>query len=337
MSMQFQDYYEVLGVSRNATSDEIKRAYRKLARKYHPDVNKDKSAEAKLKQLSEAGEVLKDPDKRKLYDMYGQNWQQGKDQASAFRQGRRSGTQSRQGFSGSYRFKGDEFGQSDEYSDIFRDLFGEAGRGGGRHDSDFYREDGRATEAEITVSLTDVFHGATRNLSMQSYGAGPDGQLRPVTKTLQVKIPKGVTDGSVIRLAGQGERGYGFSRPGDLLLRIRIAPDPRFKVAGHDLHSIVAVSPWEVVLGARVPVQTVDGTVDLTIPKGSQNGKRFRLRGKGLPKRSGGAGDLMVELEVRLPEHVSDEEERIFAEMAKASKFDPRQNQGQRAADRGGE
>lgn len=335
--MQFQDYYEVLGVSRNATSDEIKRAYRKLARKYHPDVNKDKSAEAKFKQLSEAGEVLKDPEKRKLYDKYGQNWQQGNEQASTFSRARRSGAQGRQGFSGSYRFKGDEFGQSDEYSDIFRDLFGEEGRGGGRYGSDVHREDGRATEAEITVSLADVFHGATRNLSMQSYASGPDGHLRPVTKTLQVKIPKGITDGSVIRLAGQGEQGYGLGRPGDLLLRIRISPDPRFKVAGHDLHTIVAVSPWEVVLGARIPVQTVDGTVDLTIPRGSQNGKRFRLRGKGLPKRSGGAGDLLVELEVRLPDHASEEEERIFTEMAKASKFNPRQNQNQRAADRDGE
>lgn len=332
--MAFQDYYEVLGVAKDATSDDIKRAYRKLARKYHPDVNKDKGAEAKFKQISEASEVLKDPEKRKQYDLYGRNWQQGKEQASTSRRGYRSGPFGRQGFSGTYRFKGDEFGRTDEYSDILRDLFGDVGGGGGTDGSAFYHEDGRATEAEITVSLAEVFHGATRNLNVQSYVAGPDGQVRPVTRTLQVKIPKGVTDGSVIRLAGQGEQGFGRGRPGDLLLRIKIAPDPRFKVIEHDLHTIIAVTPWEVVLGARVPVQTVDGTVELTIPRGSQNGKKFRLRGKGLPKRSGIPGDLLVELEVRLPDRITSDEERIFAEMAKKSRFNPRENHGQKAGGR---
>ena len=329
--MQFQDYYEVLGVSKNATAEEIKRAYRKLARKFHPDVNKDKGAEAKFKQLNEACEVLKDPKKRKQYDLYGQNWQQEKQQTSSYRRSNRRAAQDYGGFSGSDGFAGGGFGQGGDFNDIFRNLFGEAERGGGRPGSNYYDEDGRASEAEITVSLAEVYHGATRHVSLQSYKTGKDGQLQPVTRTLQVKIPKGVTDGSVIRLAGQGEQGVGYGKRGDLLLRIKIAPDARFKLVGHDLHTVVAVAPWEAVLGARVPILTVDGTVELTIPKGSQNGKKFRLRGKGLPKREGSGGDLMVELEVRLPVEITSEEEQIFMEMAKKSTFNPRESQSQHA------
>lgn len=330
--MQAHDYYKILGVSKNASAAEVQRAFRKLARKYHPDVNKDKDAEEKFKELNEACEVLKDPEKRKLYDTYGKNWQQEKDRrpTNSWRSG--AGAAGNQESSRPFHFKGDQFGESDDFSEILENMIRQGKTGHSRRGSSGYDSAGRSTEAAITVSLSEVFHGSSRTLTMQSYEVGNDGRLQPVTRTLQVKIPKGVTDGATIRLAGQGEQSRGYGSAGDLLLRINIAPDPRFKVDGHDLHTVVAVSPWEAVLGAGIPVQTMDGTVTLSVPKGSQNGGKLRLRGKGLPKRSDDAGDIIVQLEVRLPEHMTIEEERLFLEMAEKSKFNPRDGQKQRAA-----
>ena len=329
--MKAQNYYEILGLRKDASDDQIQRAYRKLARKYHPDVSKDKDADKKFKELNEAREVLKDPEKRKLYDTYGANWQQEKDRPrSQYRYGGRAEPGSG-GHSQSFHFTGNDFGESADFNDILENLFRQ-GVGDqssyGRHN---YDSSGKATEAEITVTLSEVFHGAARTLTLQSYDLGPDGKMQPVARTLQVKIPKGITDGAVIRLAGQGERGGGRGKAGDLLLRIRIAVDSRFKADGHDLYTVVAVSPWEAILGAGIPVQTMDGTVTLSVPRGSQNGRKLRLRGKGLPKRNGSAGDIIVELEVRIPDHISGEEERLFMEMAKSSKFNPRAKQNQRA------
>jgi curved DNA-binding protein len=331
--MKSNDYYEILGVSKNATDDEIQRAYRKMARKYHPDVNKDKDADKRFKELGEARDVLKDPEKRKLYDLYGRNWQQERDRPPPHYRSSKVET-GRGGFSKSFRFGNENFGESADFDDILESLF-EKSRGdkAGRVPPG-YAEAGRASEVEITISLADVFHGASKNLTLQSYELGSDGKMRPVTKTLQVKIPKGITDGAVIRLAGQGEKGRERGSAGDLLLRIHIAPDARFRTDGHDLYTVVAVSPWEAVLGAGIPVQTMEGTVTLSVPSGSQNGRRLRLRGKGLPTRSGSAGDIIVELEVRLPDHLTGEEERLFLAMAKASKFNPRLKTVQRAGSR---
>jgi curved DNA-binding protein len=167
---------------------------------------------------------------------------------------------------------------------------------------------------------------------LQTFAMEENGQLRPVTKTLQVKIPKGVTNGSVIRLAGQGETGSGQAKAGDLLLRITIAPDDRFRVEGHDLHTVVAVSPWEAALGAKIPVHTVDGAVTLAIPKGSQNGRKLRLRGKGIPQQSGVGGDIIVELAICVPAQLSPEEEKLFIELAKVSRFSPRSDIRQHCA-----
>ncbi len=329
--MKARNYYEILGVAQDASEDEIQRAYRKLARKFHPDVSKDKDAERKFKELSEAREVLKDPEKRKLYDTYGANWQQLRDQPHRqYRYDNKKKTDS-SGYSRSFHFSGDDFNQSADFDDIFENLFGQGGAGPGRYQNPKHDAEGRTKEAEITVSLNEVFHGSTRTLTLQSYGLSEAGRMQPVTRKLQVKIPKGITDGGVIRLAGQGEPGSGRGGAGDLLLRIRIAADQRFKVDGHDLYTIVAVSPWEAVLGISIPVQTMDGTVNLSVPKGSQNGSKLRLRGKGLPTPNGAAGDIIVELEVRLPEHITAEEERLFQEMAKISKFSPRSKKVQRA------
>jgi curved DNA-binding protein len=329
--MKAKNYYEILGVSKDASDDQIQRAYRKLARKYHPDVSKDKDADKKFKELSEAREVLKDPEKRKLYDTYGANWQQEKDRPrSQHRYGGQAAPGSG-GYSRSFHFAGNDFGESTDFDEILENLFRQSGgdqRSYGRHNND---SPGTTTEAEITVTLSEVFHGAGRTLTLQSYELGPDGKMQPVTRTLQVKIPKGITDGAVIRLAGQGERGGGRGKAGDLLLRIRIAADNRFNADGHDLYTVVAVSPWEALLGGGIPIETMDGTVTLSVPRGSQNGRKLRLRGKGLPKRNGSAGDIIVELEIQIPDHITGEEERLFMEMAKISKFNPRAKKTQRA------
>lgn len=331
--MPGHDYYKILGIAKNASADEIQRAFRKLARKYHPDVNNEKDAEEKFKELNEACEVLKDPEKRKLYDAYGRNWQQEKNRRPSDPWRTRADEARGQGRSQSFHYRNESFGESDDFSEILENMIRQGKTGHTRHGSSGYDSAGRSTEAEITVSLSEVFHGAPRTLTMQSYEIGSDGRLQPVTRTFQVKIPKGITDGATIRLAGQGEQGRGYgSSAGDLLLRIHIAPDPRFRVEGYDLHTVVAVSPWEAVLGAGIPVQTMDGTVTLSIPKGSQNGGKLRLRGKGLPNRSDGAGDIIVQLEVRLPERMTVEEERLFVEMAERSRFNPREWHKQKAA-----
>lgn len=323
--MEFHDYYKTLGVSKDATQEEIQRAYRKLARKLHPDVNKSKDAEEKFKEINEANEVLKDPEKRKRYDTYGHNWQAGTAEPPPEWQGTRFNRgPGPQGFSRTFSFGGnDDFEEQGDYSDFFNTLFGN-GPGGRQGTTHHFDMPGRSHEAEITVSLHDVFHGASKEISLQTFALESNGHMRPITKTLQVKIPKGVTNGSVIRLAGQGETGSGQAKAGDLLLRINIAPDARFRVEGHDLHTVVAVSPWEAALGAKIPVHTVDGAVTLAIPKGSQNGRKLRLRGKGIPKPHGIGGDIIVELKICVPAQLSPEEEKLFIELAKVSRFSPR-------------
>lgn len=331
--MEYVDYYQILGVPRNATQEEIQRAYRKRARKYHPDVNKDKHAEAEFKKINEANEVLKDPEKRKLYDTYGKDWQNGAQYNNAsnwehmFRQGSGNTEGTR-----TFRFGSDgSFGETSGFSDFFHSLFGQDF---GRQQKGWRNFDrpGRSHEADITVTLREVITGAGKTISLQSYEQDAAGQAHPTSRTFQVKIPQGVTDGSVIRLPGQGEKGSGKGTSGDLLLRIHIAPDSRFKVDGHDLHTTLIVTPWEAALGAKVDVQTVDASVSLTIPKGSQNGRKLRIRGKGLPKKSGQAGDIIVELQINVPTTLSKEEEQLLKELAAKSRFNPRVKKGQKAS-----
>jgi curved DNA-binding protein len=330
--MEYQDYYKILGISKNASQDEIHRTFRKLARKYHPDVNKDKSSEEKFKKINEAHEVLKDPEKRRLYDAYGKDWQHGGRQQH-FWQDNFSRSTGPKGHRKTFRFGGDgSFGETGDFSEFFNSLFGQ-GFAHRQQEAGFSADDmpGMNQEAELTVSLSDVYHGATKTLTFQTYDTDNSGQIRPTTRTLQVKIPRGMTDGGVIRLSGQGQKSQYSETPGDLLLRISIAPDIRFRIDGHDLHTVVPISPWEAALGTKIPVQTIDGSVSLTVPKGSQNGKRLRLRGKGLPRREENPGDIIVELELRMPEHVNDELEKLFREMAKKSDFNPRETSTQRA------
>ena len=335
------DYYEVLGVSRSATQDEIKQAYRKLARKFHPDLNSgDKASEEKFKQLQLAYEVLSNAEDRKLYDQYGENWRAVKAGAgvpppeSGGRQTTWGTGPSSKGFDfNDFEFGGFRSGTSG--FDIFEEIFS---RGTGRSRAS---ERGRDVEAELDLSLEDAHKGGRHSLQMQTAETCPtcggtgvkDNQVCPTCggvgqvvrpKTIEVNIPAGVRDGSTVRLAGQGGAGSNGSPAGDLYLHIRLRPHPLFSVHGDDLEVELPIAPWEAVLGAKVTVPTIDGRVELTVPRGAKNGQRLRLRGQGLNKRKGGRGDEYVRLKIEVPREVRDEEKRLFDELRRVSRFNPR-------------
>jgi curved DNA-binding protein len=321
MPVAFRDYYDVLGVDRGASADDIRRAYRKLARQYHPDVNKDPGAEDRFKEVSEAYEVLRDPEKRERYDRLGANWKAGDDVsgASGFRdfgeQGGYGGFRQQGGFGqqGGFRDVRVDFGGG-EFSDFFEGLFG--GRAGGRRTAgagfDGFTRRGADQEVELELSLEEAARGGRRKISLA------DG------RQYEVNIPPGVRDGQRIRLAGEGGRGAGDGPSGDMFLRVRIRPHPRFRVEGRDLYVDVPVTPWEAALGAEVEVPTLDGTTRVKVPPGSSTGRKLRLRGQGLPGPRGGHGDLYATIKVEVPKKLTNEERRLFEELAKASKFDPR-------------
>ena len=338
MAVKTRDYYEVLGVGRGASDDDIKTAYRKLARKHHPDLNPgDKAAEERFKELQEAYDVLSDAEKRKLYDRHGENWrvagQGGGTPPPGWEraQGGGGGPQA-----GGFDFSGFDFGGGAGGFD-FEDLFGRVGRGGGRRTSR-----GSDVEAELELSLEEAHRGGRRTLQMQATETCPTCQGTGVTsddktcptcggagqvlrpKTVKVNIPAGVRDGQTLRLAGQGGAGANGAPAGDLYLRIRLRPHPVFNVRGDDLEVELPVAPWEAVLGAKVEVPTIDGKAEVTIPAGAQSGQRLRLRGQGLNKRKGGRGDEYVRLKIVVPKEPSDEERRLFEELKRVSHFNPR-------------
>ena len=312
MPVAFQDYYEALGVSRDADEDEIRQAYRRLARQYHPDVNKEPGADDRFKQISEAYEVLRDPEKRARYDRLGANWRAGQDVSGAagFQEASRAGD----GF-GDVRveFGGGDFGSGD-FSDFFEDLFGR-GRGAAGRGSGFggFSAKGSDLEAVLELTLEEAASGGKRWLSLG------DG------RSVEVDIPKGVRDGQRIRLAGEGGPGVGGGPPGDLFLRVRLKPHSRFRVEGRDLYVDLAVSPWEAALGAEIPVPTLQGRARVKVPAGSSSGRRLRLRGQGLPG-SGGApgGDLYAVVTIAVPKKLTRRERELFEQLASVSKFDPR-------------
>ncbi|MCX5662375.1 MAG: J domain-containing protein [Planctomycetota bacterium] len=326
--MKYEDYYKVLGVVRTASQKEIQQAYRKLARQFHPDINKAKDAEARFKQVNEANEVLGDPEKRKKYDELGADWQSGQEfrpppgWAGQGGQGGRPRTRGGAHADGQgFHFEGGNF--SDFFEQMFggrggnasaRDIFGNMGGGMGGQPGD---DEGHTQESELPISLEDAYHGATKGITLRDPADGS-------TRNLQVKIPAGATDGTVIRLAGQGGRSHPGGPAGDLRLKLRLAAHDRFKVEGHDLVLTLNISPWEAALGAKVSVATLDGSVTLTLPPGSQSGQRLRLKERGLPQRGGARGDLYAVLRVAVPKPLSDVERRLFEELQKESKFDPR-------------
>jgi curved DNA-binding protein len=312
--MRFKDYYQVMGVPRTASQDEIKRAYRKLARKYHPDVSKEPDAEAKFKELQEAHEVLKDPEKRAAYDQLGADWRQGQD----FRPPPDWG----QDFEFSPRDAGPAAGA--EFSDFFSELFGARspfGRTAGARGARGFAASGQDHVARIEIDLEDAFRGGTRTLELRSPELTPDGHVTVRPRTLRVSIPAGVTEGQQIRLAGQGSPGIGGGAPGDLLLEISIRPHPRFRLEGRDVTVSLPVAPWEAGLGEAVAVPTLGGAVEMRLPVGARAGQKLRLRGRGLPGQP--PGDQYVLLKVVLPPD-SPRARQLFEQMKREVPFDPR-------------
>ena len=311
MAVQFRDYYETLGVSKTASEDEIKSAFRKLARKYHPDVAKDKKeAEEKFKQINEAYEVLSDPEKRRKYDQLGENWNQpgGFQPPPQWGGGQSGGYRWGSGENGGVEF---EFGGTG-FSDFFEAFFG-GGRGrsafGGFGQRGTMAERGNDVEADIMVTLEEALHGSTRQVSLRRAGSTK-------TETYQVKIPRGVREGQRIRLAGQGEAGEGGGKSGDLFLRVRLARHPDFSVEGSDLVHEVKIAPWQAVLGDQIIVPTLEGNARLKLPPGTQGGQRFRLRERGLPGVSGQRGDLYVVVQISVPKKLSEREREIWEQLA---------------------
>ncbi|GLP98493.1 curved DNA-binding protein [Methylophaga thalassica] len=315
--MEFKDYYEVLGVKRDASLDDIKRAYRKMARKYHPDVSKEPDAEERFKEINEAHEVLKDPEKRAAYDQLGANWKAGQDF--------RPPPDWDQGF----EFHGGGFTNADaaEFSDFFENLFGQGGfsRGFGGRRGGFHAH-GNDTHAKILIDLEDAFHGASRSLTLKHSELGPDGRPYVKERTLNVKIPKGVRQGQSIRLSGQGEPGVGDGKAGDLYLEVQFKPHPYYRVEGKDIYVDLPVAPWEAALGATVSAPTPAGSVNLKIPPGSDSGKKLRLKGRGIPAKA--PGDLYVIVKVALPKADTEKSREAYEAFQKACDFNPRASMG---------
>ena len=350
MPVQYKDYYDTLGVPRGASDVDIKKAFRKLAREYHPDVAKNKKqAEEKFKGINEAYEVLGDPAKRKRYDELGANWQSGAEFRpppgwESFGRGRPSAGSGRGGGDFEFQFGGTGF------SDFFEQLFGSRGRrsaggfgrGGGFAEEETSVERGQDIEGDIMATLEEAMRGSVRSVSVRHAVAcdqcdgtgqrkgrvcitcGGAGQVGK-TETYQVKIPAGVGEGQRLRIAGRGEAGVGGGSAGDLYLRVRLARHPDFEVADQNLIYDAEVAPWEAVLGASISVPTLNGNVSIKVPPGTQNGQKLRVRGHGLPQRGGASGDLIVETRIEVPKRVTESERKLWEQLARESQFKPRE------------
>lgn len=314
--MEYQDYYECLGVSRSATPEEIKKQYRRLARKYHPDVSQEKDAEEKFKQVKEAYEVLKDPEKRKAYDQFGEHWKQGQGFEPPPQwqyQGRGGNGQSQAHF------------ESGDFSDFFESLFGghAAGFRGGAQAERGFQQKGQDQHHKIHLNLEEAYQGARRQLSLEQPVLDQRGRMHRQIRTLNVKIPAGVTTGQHIRLKGQGGEGLGGAGSGDLYLEIAIDPHPYYVLDGKNVSLTLSVTPWEAALGAVIAVPTLGGPVDLRIPPSTQTGKKLRLKGRGLPGKQ--PGDQYVVLKIVIPEPKTEEDRALYRAMAEKMPFNPRE------------
>jgi curved DNA-binding protein len=350
MPVQYKDYYATLGVPRGASEADLKKAFRKLAREHHPDVAKNKKqAEEKFKEINEAYEVLSDPAKRKRYDQLGANWQSGADFRmppgwESFGRGRASAGRGAGGGEQEFYFDGTGF------SDFFEQIFGSRGgrgapgfgRGGGFGEAEAGAERGPDIEGDLLVTLEEAMRGSVRSVSVRHavvcdqcggsgqrnrrvcQACGGTGQVAR-TETYQVKVPAGVTEGQRLRIAGRGEAGVGGGAAGDLYLRVRLAKHPDFEVDGHNLVYEAEVAPWEAVLGANISVPTLNGQVSIKVPAGTQNGQKLRVRGRGLPERGSGSGDLIVETRIEVPRRVTDSERKLWEQLARESSFNPRE------------
>jgi curved DNA-binding protein len=313
--MQFKDYYASLGVKRDATADEIKKAFRKLARKYHPDVSKEPDAEARMKEINEANAVLSDTEKRAAYDQLGSNYQPGQDFKPP--------PDWDAGFEFSDHGRG---GRNADYSDFFEQLFG---RMGGMHggftggQAGSFQMRGEDHHAKVLLEIEDSFTGATRQITLRTAQIDAQGRPMVVPRTLNVKIPKGVSAGQTIRLAGQGSPGHGGAAAGDLLLEVQFHPHARLRCEGRDLHLTLRVAPWEAALGTTLPVDLPDSSIKVRIPAGAQSGQQLRVRGKGIPSTP--PGDLLLDLQVVLPPADAPKARELYETMARELNFNPRE------------
>jgi len=311
--MEFKDYYEIMGVGRDASADEIKRAYRKLARKFHPDVSKEADAEQKFKELGEAYEVLKDPEKRAAYDQLGAQYKAGQDFHPP------------PGWDAGFEFS--DFGNAGPdlggFSDFFESLYGRAGRrSAGQRGARDFRARGEDHHAKVVVNLEDSYRGASRSITLQVPQVDDHGRVVTRPRTLNVRIPKGVRQGQQIRLAGQGGAGFGGGPAGDLYLEVEFNARGPFRVEGADVYLDLPLAPWEAALGATVKVPTPAGTVDLKVPANSQAGKKLRLKGRGIPAKS--PGDLYVVLQITVPPADTAQKRQAYEKMKQEFAFDPR-------------
>ena len=330
--MEYRDYYQIMGVARTATADEIKKSYRRLARKFHPDVSKEKDAEKRFKEVQEAYEVLKDPEKRAAYDQLGSDYKQGQqfrpppDWGSGFefRGGPRQG-RARAGASHT-----EEFEDAEGFSDFFSSLFGQRGFGGGAGGGNPFGGAGaraaRDHHARVDIDLEEAYSGTTRTLELKRPDLKPDGTLDLKTHTVKVTIPAGVTEGQLIRLAGQGEQSTGGGKPGDLYLEVHMKPNRLFQLDGRDVTLTLPITPWESALGATVTVPTLGGGVDMRIPPNSQSGQKLRLRGRGLPGQT--PGDQYIQLKIVVPPANTPEAKAVFEDMKQKLNFNPRAELG---------
>jgi curved DNA-binding protein len=319
--MKYKDYYAVLGVPREATADDIKKAYRKLARKYHPDVSKEPGAEEKFKEVAEAHEVLRDPEKRAAYDRLGyyqpgQQFEPPPGWEFQFQQG-----------------SGDRAGEfaGFEFSDFFRDLFGgrfsaHDGMGQGPGARRGFSVRGQDIEAKVEVSLAEAASGVVREFVMRVPERLPDGRVQMTERRVKVRIPKGATRGQKLRVPGKGSSGVGGAEAGDLYLTVELAPHPFLRADEHDLYLELPVAPWEAALGAEVEIPTLSSKVRLRIPAGSSTGAKLRLAGKGLPRPHHGSGDLYCLIKIVTPPTLSARERELFEQLREASDFNPRRD-----------
>lgn len=315
--MEFKDYYQIMGVERDATQDEIKRAYRKLARKFHPDVSKEPESEERFKEVGEAYEVLKDPEKRAAYDQLGKDWKSGQQFHPP------------PDWDAGFEFSGPGFagGDASAYSDFFSSLFGQSfGSPTDRPRHSDYRMRGEDHHAKVLIDIEDAYKGATRSITLQAPELDSSGRLISKKRTLNVKIPKGVKQKQRIRLAGQGSPGFAGGNAGDLYLEIEFRPHKLFSVEGGDVYLDLPVTPWEAALGAIVKTPTPEDIVDLTIPPGSGSGRTLRLKGRGLPGKR--PGDLYVSLKITVPPAESETAKDLYRKMEQELAYNPRSEMG---------
>lgn len=308
--MEFKDYYQIMGVARDASQDEIKRAYRRLARKYHPDVSKEADAEQRFKEMQEAYEVLKDPEKRKAYDQFGKDWKAGQEFHPP------------PGWEPNFEFRGGGFIDESDFSDFFETLFGRSRTGG--HTGGGFRMRGQNQQARIAIRLDEAYRGAVRSLSLSTPAMDAKGHVVNPSRTLNVKIPAGVIENQRIRLAGQGSPGMGGGPSGDLFLEIVFEPHRLFRADKRDIHLELPITPWEAALGCKISVPTLGGKVELTIPAGSQSGQKLRLKSRGLPGNP--PGDQLVTLKIVTPKADTEAAKAFYQQMERELPMHPRAN-----------